>query len=212
LIPCNLKKNSFVCAVTAANIGPNVHCFRTYNVSKNQDFDCKIWEAARATSAAPTFFKEILIEEEGTEVRYIDGAMSLNNPVEQVYEEAKLAFGEDRPISCIVSLGTGHQSVIAVGSKSGGIVPIGVIKALKQIATDCESASERFEKGHGKTDGFFFRFNVNQGLQGVSLDEWDKLGEVKAHTKQYLQGTAVSREVDKLIQKLCDSQPEESLV
>jgi len=44
---------------------------------------CKIWQAARATSAAPTFFKRIKI---GRKQEYIDGGMGCNNPSEVVLD------------------------------------------------------------------------------------------------------------------------------
>ena len=47
-----------------------------------------IWEAVRATSAGPTFFKRIVIEG----VLYVDGGMGCNKPVQQVLQEAKHVF------------------------------------------------------------------------------------------------------------------------
>src|SRR5947208_9222664 len=39
--------------------------FRTYPVRALASANCEIWEAARATSAAPTFFKRIAISDGG---------------------------------------------------------------------------------------------------------------------------------------------------
>ena len=46
----------FVCAMPANSIKYATR-FRTYIVRNHTTPNCKIWEAARATTAAPTFFK-----------------------------------------------------------------------------------------------------------------------------------------------------------
>ncbi|KDR66070.1 hypothetical protein GALMADRAFT_28572, partial [Galerina marginata CBS 339.88] len=68
---------TFVCAMNAHNMGGNIPVlFRTYESHKPHS-NCKIWEAARATSAAPTFFKRIEI---GRDQPFIDGGLGRNNP------------------------------------------------------------------------------------------------------------------------------------
>jgi predicted acylesterase/phospholipase RssA len=53
----------------------------------------KIWEAARATSAATTFFKPITIGDE----TFIDGATGANNPVRYMLAEARDVFNNGKP-------------------------------------------------------------------------------------------------------------------
>src|SRR3954471_18860751 len=108
---------------------------RTYR-SRQPDFGCKIWEAARATSATPTLFKRILI---GREQPFIDGGMGRNNPSRVLLDEAKEIF-EDHDIGCLISIGTGQAETINI-EKPGlfqRIVPTDVINAVKAIARDCE--------------------------------------------------------------------------
>lgn len=50
----------------------------------------KIWEAARATSAASSFFDDITIAGEG----FVDGATGANNPIFKLWTEAADAFGK----------------------------------------------------------------------------------------------------------------------
>jgi hypothetical protein len=65
---------SFVCAVSAANVRmPTL--FRTYEVPRFPGPKCKIWKAALATSAAPTFFKPIEIGKLNVKVAYFDAAI-----------------------------------------------------------------------------------------------------------------------------------------
>src|SRR6266571_3366143 len=86
--------------------------FRTWTPAANQAYGCTIIEAIRATTAAPNFFKAVEFGEP-TKQRYLDGGLRCNNPVQHVVEEAKFLF-PDRPISCVVSLGTGIMSVIGL--------------------------------------------------------------------------------------------------
>jgi hypothetical protein len=58
------KGQAFVGAVPANNI-EYPRLFRTYSVRENASANCKSWEAARATTAAPRIFKGIDIGEEG---------------------------------------------------------------------------------------------------------------------------------------------------
>ncbi|KDR66798.1 hypothetical protein GALMADRAFT_29105, partial [Galerina marginata CBS 339.88] len=72
---------TFVCAKNAHNMDGNIPVlFRTYKSHKVHS-NCKIWEAARATSAAPTFFKRIEI---GRNQPFIDGGLGRNNPSQVV--------------------------------------------------------------------------------------------------------------------------------
>jgi predicted acylesterase/phospholipase RssA len=177
---------------------------RTYAVRENQGYNCTIWQAARATSAAPTFFKSIRFGEEGAEEEFVDGGLRCNNPVKQVLEEAEAVFGPDRHIACIVSVGTGQGEVI--GLKSPGVfqraLPLDLIRTLKDIVVDCEGAAEEVEKRFKNRKNVYFRFNVEHGLQRVTLEEWRKLGEVTTHTKQYLQKLVISQKINAAVEAL----------
>jgi predicted acylesterase/phospholipase RssA len=77
----------FVCAVQGSNSDSVV--IRSYKNGMGEWDElypiCKIWEAARATSAASTFFDPIKIGHQ----RYVDGALRHNNPIEKASEESR---------------------------------------------------------------------------------------------------------------------------
>jgi len=83
--------------------------FRTYP-SHVTHSHCKIWEAAQATSATPTFFKCIEI---GNKQPFIDGGLGCNNPSRVVLDEAEAVFGAHE-IGCLVSIGTGQAEIINI--------------------------------------------------------------------------------------------------
>ena len=130
---------SFVPAMSALNMNAQIPClFRTYRAPKYPSPNCTIWEAVRATSAAPTFFKRIVIDGEP----YVDGGMGCNNPVQQVLQEAELVF-PDRHVACIISIGAGQAGTISI-PKPGWfqwVLPLKVVEAIRKIATDCEASA-----------------------------------------------------------------------
>jgi predicted acylesterase/phospholipase RssA len=76
---------SFVCAVTGYE---HTKVLRSY---KKGSYDsllgiCKIWEAARATSAASTLFEPITIGPYNE--KFVDGALRHNNPINLAYVES----------------------------------------------------------------------------------------------------------------------------
>lgn len=85
--------------------------FRTYQPESGEiPLECKIWEATRATSAAPTFFKCIVI---GNGQPFINAGIGCNNPSSIVWDEAKALFGAHQ-IGCFLSIGTGWAGVISI--------------------------------------------------------------------------------------------------
>ena len=184
---------SFVCAKNAHNMNANISMlFRTYESHETHP-ECKIWEAARATSAAPTFFKRIEI---GRAQPFIDGGVGRNNPSWVVLDEANTLFGA-RPIGCLVSIGTGQVETVGIG-KPGflrQIIPTNVIDVLRAIAIDCEDTHEQMSRLFTQLPSTYFRLNVEQGMQGIKLSEWEDLSKVEAHTTQYLRRKEVNEKL-----------------
>jgi patatin-like phospholipase/acyl hydrolase len=77
---------SFVVAKLASSLDANRPIlFRTYEDPRN--VECKIWEAAQATTASPIFFEPVEISD--LRIRYIDGGVGLNNPIDQLRKETE---------------------------------------------------------------------------------------------------------------------------
>lgn len=64
--------------------------FRSYRAEGTADLGPKIWEAARATSAATTFFDPMTIGRYGQE--FVDGGGKRNNPIQETYDEVQACF------------------------------------------------------------------------------------------------------------------------
>jgi len=181
---------TFVCAMSASTLGVP-HLFRTYPVRDDPSANCFIWEAVRATTAAPTFFKPVSIVDNGLSEVFIDGGLGCVNPVLQLIDEAGRVF-PDQAIACIVSIGTGQAETIGLRRSTNQI------NVLRAMAAHCESVDEQVERRYRSTPGIFFRFNVDQGLQHI-LAEWNRHPEVTQHTKQYLRKATISKKVDAVV-------------
>ena len=84
------------------------------------------------------------------------------------------------------------------------MLPTNLIRVLRGIATDCEEQSEAMAKQLNQRDrpNSYFRLNVNEGLQNVSLAEWSRMNEVEIHTVQYLKTSDVGQKVDQVVELL----------
>jgi predicted acylesterase/phospholipase RssA len=203
----SIKGKAFVCAVPANNM-TYARRFRTYPVRTLASANCRIWEAARATTAAPTLFKRIAIGEEGqAKEEFIDGGLGCNNPSNQVLEEARSIFGNDRQVRCLVSIGTGHPGTIGLAKPDTfqKVLPTKLIDVLKKITTDCQNTANGLSARFKDLEKFYFRFNVAHGAEGISLEEWEKMGELTEHTKAYMAEVSVSTAMDEVVDILCKS-------
>lgn len=89
-----------------------------------------------------------------------------------------------KSIGCIVSIGTGIGSSKDVGRSIRSLE-----KTSIDISTDTENIAREFneEMGHRYPEHkIYFRFNVQQGLEQVSPEEWEEMGRIKIVTEAYL--------------------------
>jgi hypothetical protein len=118
---------------------------------------------------------------------YGDGGFHYNNPVRVAVEESNKIWesSKDLQIGCILSIGTGKPALKAVGDRGHE-----VLLSLKDIAMDTETTAEEFAAQIEDMDPLrrpkYFRFNVEQGLEGISLEEWKHFDPLTAATSAYL--------------------------
>ena len=79
-----------------------------------------------------------------------------------------------------------------------------LFESLAEIATDTEKVARKFEEEmkskYGTEQQIYFRFNVQNGLADVGLEEWREMGRTQGVTREYLkrQWTQVERCVSQL--------------
>jgi hypothetical protein len=177
--------------------------FRSYQAPANQMNDCTIWETLRATTAHPDMFKSIEIGDRNLRESFVASAMGCANPIEHVLAEAKLVY-PNRRVACIVSIGPGHARTIRIPKLDlfHRIFPTNVIAAMRDIATDSEQIAQRMARRFQGSDGVYFRLNVDQGMQDVRLGDWNRLAEVKAHTRAYMQKAETTHLVNRAVKSI----------
>jgi len=182
--------------------------FRTYNCPKSaygrshpgdNKSMAKVWEVARATSAAPRYFSKQAIDEN----TFIDGGVGCNNPSERIYTEIRAVHGKAPDL--IVSIGTGTRiedsepseriddapqatnteynegqryfdnarSLFSTARKLAHIVAESK-ETHEKFKSDCHSA-RRTGREHleARKHPMYFRFNVPGIASAVELDQWN---------------------------------------
>lgn len=187
-----LNTYSFVVATSGGTSTP--YLFRTWKSNRDTSSlyqNTKIWEAARATSAAPTYFDYIEIGP--SKRKFGDGGTGANNPIVQLYKEAiDLCEGErlEDNLCSIVSIGTGQPNLKKFGE---GMKE--VIESVIRIATETEETANDFHQMHPELENKYWRFNTPRGLGEVELDEAKEMGTIEDFTEHYLKTEDVHKQI-----------------
>ncbi|KAH8794599.1 acyl transferase/acyl hydrolase/lysophospholipase [Flagelloscypha sp. PMI_526] len=191
----NPKCKMFVCAMPSASMtGFRPECFRNYRSRKHGSYNCKIWEAARATTSHPSSFNSIRIGPLWSAEDYVGAGFGFTNPIDVVIDETKSWFPLSSHVHIVLSLGAGHPGIFGPPRAGDGWASV-----LENIAVDCERTANRIAQCNG--DGYF-RLNVSQGLQGIMFQDWTDPGRIVSHTKQYIASGSVDQHIDELVHAL----------
>ncbi|KAI9670732.1 MAG: hypothetical protein M1817_003842 [Caeruleum heppii] len=180
----------------------------SYSASRSaNDPSITIWEAARATSAASSYFDPIVIGKH--QEQYLDGATGANNPVRELWTAAQDLWDDENleeKIRCFVSIGTGQPSLDAFGVS---VQDVG--KTLLALATETEQTAETFYREHRTLarDCKYFRFSVDRGLEHVGLEESSKASAIVSATRRYLESQAVFESVRAFKQRASQEESED---
>ncbi|KAL2171300.1 hypothetical protein VTG60DRAFT_3187 [Thermothelomyces hinnuleus] len=155
------------------------------------EFDCKIWEAGRATCAIGLAFKPIQI---GQSVFHDDGAGTFN-PSITALDEAVVNEWPGREVGVFVSVGTGKRPR---GSDANsalwyedflGEFAEARRKLIAKIE-GCEKIHEQMKREHLSKRGVnienYYRWNVEVGVGEFGMNEWNRLADISTNTRRYL--------------------------
>ncbi|EAQ92676.1 hypothetical protein CHGG_00911 [Chaetomium globosum CBS 148.51] len=197
------KGQCFVCVMPAEKIGEprRLRSFSTHDTDRD-GFTVKIWEAARATTAASVYFKPMTVKVGPSAEEFIDAAIGCNNPVIYLLQEAAAHIGKGRRLGCLISIGTGTR-VVRIGRASTGMKNVGqalkfvkeLIGTLKNTATDGEDAHRQVQEKLGDYTNAYFRFNVPDVADKVGLDKYLQIGTLKVATAAYLAQPLVAAQI-----------------
>jgi len=174
--------------------GTEHYLFRNY-VDQFTSANPEIWKAARATSAAPSYFLPIDIEiSPGIVRRFVDGGLGHNNPAGLVVREME-SIAPGRKL-VIVSLGTGISSLQTNQDLAK------TIALLKKIATECEATHEQVAANAKRAGNIYVRLNAGHGLGNVGMDRADLVGKMDQISQKYIDQNR--EELSKLAKLLAD--------
>lgn len=138
-----------------------------------------IWQAARATSAAPVYFAPAVIGPDRT--KFVNGGVGANNPVQYTMVAAERIW-PGRAVRCLVSVGSGHSLIRSTPRKFRNFT-----NHLKAHTIDIENTAERFayEHRHMIIEDEYYRFNVHYDTGEVFSMEWQGVGSIMSSADQY---------------------------
>ena len=103
------------------------YLFRTYENSHrsgqppNRNLDLAhhiaVWQVARATTASPTFFRPVIIDDH----QFVSGGFRRNNPCAEIYKEIQNMDGMDN-VDIMLSIGTGNHRIRSLIDQFLGLV------------------------------------------------------------------------------------------
>ncbi|KAM9327586.1 calcium-independent phospholipase A2-gamma [Pholidichthys leucotaenia] len=179
-------KVSAVSTVVNRGLPLKAYVFRNYRlmpgVRSHYLGDCKhkMWQAIRASSAAPGYFQEFVLGKD----LHQDGGLLINNPTALAIHECKCLW-PNTPLQCVLSLGTGRHET---GSKNST-----TYTSLKTKLTHVISSATDTEEVHTMLDALlppdtYFRFNPYMS-EDVPLNEnrAEKLNFLKSEGNRYLE-------------------------
>jgi hypothetical protein len=172
---------------------------RSYNMRENQDQNCKIWEAIRATTASSQLFDPIIIGPLYAAQEFVGAELVASNPISILHEEKEALYrsvGNKPPpdIGCVLSLGCGTERPISLKTEDDkeaqtnwqqfrSIFGLNVkeershllYNIMMKIATNCEKEHERTSRSYQNIgERVYFRLNVIQGLEDIGTTAWSE--------------------------------------
>ncbi|XP_024394241.1 phospholipase A I isoform X2 [Physcomitrium patens] len=146
----------------------------------------RIWEAIRASSAAPYYLDDFSQESN----RWQDGAIVANNPTIIALREAQLIW-PDTQVDCLVSVGCGNVPTKARGK--GGWRYLDTGQVLIESACSVERAEEALDTLLPMLPNLqYFRFNPIDDRCDMELDETDAAvwSKLETATQEYVDANA----------------------
>ncbi|XP_074536670.1 calcium-independent phospholipase A2-gamma-like [Halichoeres trimaculatus] len=179
-------KVSAVSAVVNWGTSPKAFVFRNYNHKPGSlsryagASGCQMWQAVRASSAAPGYFQEFALQSD----IHQDGGIILNNPCALAVHESRLLW-PNQPFQCVLSLGTGRYDNVKRGPATSTSLRA-KISNLISSATDTEGVHTLLDDL--LAPDVYFRFNPMLSAV-VSLDESRPraLDQLQRDTQSYLE-------------------------
>ncbi|CAD6194291.1 unnamed protein product [Caenorhabditis auriculariae] len=187
-IAAKTKKRLMVTTCRADVCPAELVLLRSYSIPREcrhdgfpEQIPVRAWQAARCSSAAPTYFTSYQIGGRN----YMDGGIMANNPTCDLLTDVQITNAANQmqgkppfKVGCVLSIGTGQPPSKAVTSTNNSIV--NVVKSvmhfkdlfIEQLASANGPHVERSRTFASALGSLFLRFSLSM-RQNVELDEKD---------------------------------------
>ena len=175
------------------------HVFRTYS-SRGSSSNPTIVEAICATISVPSYFSSVKIGPPRRAQSFIGGPLGANNATRELLKEAGLAFGNDKRVAQIISIGCGMPRTLSLEDAKDDT---GVGRLLKEMAANCHMVAQELSNRLFNVEAYR-RFDVERGMDNMEIDNWSVLGDIETHTRSYIEVDAVTKALENSLQCLRD--------
>jgi hypothetical protein len=209
---CATVENKMETALLRSYVKTTTYSTRSVNeiLQRNQ---INIRDAVMATTAAPTYFKQKSWNPthiQGGELIFWDGGLLNNNPIDQLWNERHDLIAPEAsklPISCVISLGTGHIKL--GGSPSLWFKLIGIASSLISFATNTNAKHMSFKSHwldlrrrpeYEKTEYVRFEPLLEHDIE---LSDYRSIPNLEQITRKYLQKDTTQQKLMKAVDAIC---------
>jgi hypothetical protein len=177
------------------------------NAMRNSSKDVSISLAVRATSAAPTYFPEVVWKG----LVFWDGGLLNNNPIDQLWYARNDLVGPEEPeprLSCVLSLGTGYTTPRDTTSR--WLKLVSVVSSVVALATNTGAKAQDFKRymtdlrnrpNYRSTK--YFRFNPDLEDNNIGLADYTKVPFLIAVANKFIHNPARQRQLDDAAIAIC---------
>ncbi|KAF8920980.1 acyl transferase/acyl hydrolase/lysophospholipase [Dissophora ornata] len=167
--------------------------------------------AVKATSAAPTYFPEVIWKPAGVDKGLVfwDGGLLNNNPIDQLWYARHDVVGPkdpEPPISCVISLGTGYSK--PGDPANSWFKLVGVVSSVVGFATNTNAKGKDFSRHisdlnerPGYQNTRYLRYNPPLKGHDIDLADYTKLDLMIELTNDYIKKD--SEYLDKAVDAIC---------
>jgi patatin-like phospholipase/acyl hydrolase len=170
------------CLITAYNISArSTHFFTQHDAKKSKAYDFYLYDVARGTSAAPTYFEPAGIKSlSGVMYPVVDGGVFASNPALCAFAEARQKFNPvvndaERMDLFMLSIGTGSKKESYSYDKTKGWGKMGWVKPVLDIMLSGASETVDFQMKHIfdaiNCGDKYFRINPDIGKASIEMDD-----------------------------------------
>lgn len=146
--------------------------FKSWNLDDSAADDVPMWQVARATSAAPTYFPPFQMDVAGSPRTLIDGGVVANTPAMCMYADAQRSEPAGTQFR-VLSLGTGTGTGTIDPKKAAGWGGLGWVSPLLDILLDGSAVTTDYELRHilDQAGHEYMRVQIMMAGAGTAMDD-----------------------------------------